>query len=67
MSRAEAIDLAARFNFPLCEDFFTLPSSTVCQILAAADERHYRKPKNANGSRGRYFYAYLNRALDREQ
>ena len=30
-------------------------------VLDAANSRGYRKPKNANGSRGRYFAAYLSR------
>lgn len=63
MKRAEAIALAARHKIPLNQDFYTLPASTVERITAAADERKYRKPKNANGSRARYFYAYLVRSL----
>lgn len=63
MKRAEAIALAARHEIPLNKDFHTLPASTVDRITAAADERKYRKPKNANGSRARYFHAYLVRSL----
>ena len=42
-------------------DFHTLSSSQVTDLLLAADLFKYRKPKNANGSRGRYFHAYLQR------
>lgn len=42
-------------------DFHALPSSAVDSILAAADRARYRKPRNANGSRARYFYAHLHR------
>lgn len=42
-------------------DFYALPSSSVDVIVEAAKRVGYRKPKNANGSRGRYFYAYLER------
>ena len=42
-------------------NFFTLPRSTVESLLEHADARRYRKPKHANGSRGRYFHAYLMR------
>jgi hypothetical protein len=42
-------------------DFHTLRSSQVTDLLLAADLYKYRKPKNANGSRGRYFYSYLQR------
>ncbi len=40
-------------------DFFTLSASQVCDMLARVP--HYRKPRNANGSRGRYLFAYLQR------
>lgn len=42
-------------------DFDSLRSSTVESLLAWADHYHYRKPKNANGSRGRYFHDMLQR------
>lgn len=57
--------LAKQFRFPLHQDFCTLSSSTVRAVLEAADFVKYRRPKNANGSRGRYFYAYLNRVANR--
>jgi len=41
------------------EDFHALSSSTVDKIIAAADAARYRKPKDANGSRARYFHAML--------
>ena len=63
MKRAEAIELATRHEIPLNVDFHTLPASTVDRITEAANERKYRKPPNANGSRARYFYAYLQRSL----
>lgn len=47
-------------------DFFVLSSSQVSELLEYADLWRYRKPKNANGSRGRYFYAYLLRLTRRE-
>lgn len=42
-------------------DFHALPSSAVDSIIAAADRARYRKPRNANGSRARYFHAHLQR------
>lgn len=42
-------------------DFDTLPSSAVEALLRHADKYKYRKPKNANGSRGRYWHAYVDR------
>lgn len=46
-------------------DFFTLPASTVAALLDFADTHRYRKPRNANGSRGRYWHAYLSRRAAR--
>lgn len=65
LTPTHAAALAAQFDFPLDRDFFTLPVLTVVRVLEAADFVKYRKPKNANGSRGRYFYAYLQRAAAR--
>lgn len=42
-------------------DFHTLRSSQVERLLDEANKAKYRKPKNANGSRARYFCAYLQR------
>jgi hypothetical protein len=42
-------------------DFHALPAATVDALLEHADSLKYRKPKHANGSRGRYFHAYLTR------
>lgn len=47
-------------------DYDTLRSSVVNDLLEWADKIGYRKPKNANGSRGRYFHAYLTRIIARE-
>jgi hypothetical protein len=56
-SRAKAILNRCNAN----GNFFTLSSSVVDDLLAEADHVKYRKPQNANGSRGRYFHAYLSR------
>lgn len=62
MNQNKASTLAAAHSIPLGRDFHTLGNDIVCRIIEAADEWKYRKPKNANGSRARYFYAYLCRA-----
>ncbi len=46
-------------------DFYTLSASQVCTVLEYADAAKYRKPRNANGSRGRYFYERMRRAARR--
>ena len=42
-------------------DFHTLSSNQVDMLLRAADQARYRKPKNANGSRARYFHDLMQR------
>lgn len=61
----DAHNLAASHGFNLGKNFFAMDSETVERIIEAADVWRYRKPKNANGSRARYFYAYLNRLAGR--
>jgi hypothetical protein len=39
-------------------DFHALSTAKVEALRVQADARGYRKPKNANGSRLRYFHAY---------
>jgi hypothetical protein len=47
-------------------DFHSLRSEQVEALIAWADEFKYRKPRNANGSRARYFHAYLVRTIEAE-
>jgi hypothetical protein len=61
LSRIAARDLAEKQGINFKKDFFTLRSSEVETLLAIAKLNGYRKPANANGSKGRYFYAYLQR------
>lgn len=35
-------------------------------LLVEADAHKYRAPRNANGSRGRYWHEYLQRAAAKE-
>lgn len=60
-ARANARAVLAAANCRVGQDFHTLSSSQVDVILCEADRVRYQKPKNANGSRGRYFYAKLTR------
>lgn len=48
-------------------DFHTLRQAQVEALLAEADKLAYRQPRNANGSRARYFHAYLVRTAQREK
>lgn len=59
---SEALVILNRLNANA--DFHTLSSSVVDELLKEADKIGYRKPKNANGSRGRYFHAYLVKCMN---
>ena len=65
LDRDAAESLADQFRFDLNRDFHALPSDQVEGVIAAADQWRYRAPRNANGSRARYFHAYLQRAIAR--
>lgn len=58
-ANARAVLLAA--NCSVTQDFHTLTNAQVDVILCEADRVRYQKPKKANGSRGRYFFARLQR------
>lgn len=62
----EGYRLDARMVLKAChikvgQDFHTLASWQVDALLEHADRDRYRKPKNANGSRGRYYHDMLQR------
>lgn len=59
--RQNARAVLASANISLGQDFYTLSASQVERILEEADRVKYRKPKDANGSRGRYFHTLLQR------
>lgn len=61
MPKRDYSSYVAAYRIPLGQEFCTLRSDVVCRIVDAAKAAGYRKPKNANGSTGRYFYALLNR------
>ncbi len=63
---APAIALNARetlrmLRIPLGADFHTLSRDHVDGLLAEADRVRYQRPRNANGSRARYFHDRLQR------
>lgn len=65
LTRTDAHDHLARAHVPVGSDFHKLSTTQVDDLLREADRVKYRKPKNANGSRARYFHAYLERAASR--
>jgi hypothetical protein len=63
--RTDARETLRMINAAIGQDFYTLRNEQVELLLAEADRVKYRKPKNANGSRGRYFYQLLQRRAQR--
>lgn len=47
------------------QDFFTLSFFQVSALVEMARLQRYYKPKNANGSRARYYFAALQRDYNR--
>ena len=65
MGMYEARAIFAAIDCELNEDFHRLNSNQVSRLLMEADQRKYRKPRNANGSRARMFFAYVQRRAHR--
>jgi len=59
--RVNARAVLASAEVALGQCFFTLYAWQVDALLVEADRVKYRKPRNANGSRGRYFHDRLQR------
>jgi hypothetical protein len=59
----DAMDILDACAIPRGVDFFTLRNAQVLDLLNYADMRGYRAPRHANGSRARYFHAYLERQI----
>ncbi len=57
----KAYNILNQCRVELDEDFHGLNSHQVEALLNAADQHNYRKPRRANGSRARYWCAYLQR------
>lgn len=64
--RVNARETLRMLRIDPARDFFTLDSTQVESLVAEADRVRYRKPKNANGSRARYFHALLQRRANRK-
>jgi hypothetical protein len=62
----EARNIMAAIGCELNADYHTLNSNQVDRVLAEAKLYGYRKPKNANGSKARYFFAFVQRTAHRK-
>ena len=59
--RADACAILNRLSIRRGENVHVLPTSKLVDLADEARRAGYRKPKNANASRGVYFHAYLQR------
>lgn len=66
MNREQAAQILRDAGISPDLNFFQMRSWQVAALLVEADLIKYRKPKNANGSRGRYFHAHVMRAYNRK-
>ena len=61
-TKAQIKKMAVTAGINFNEDFHALKSGQVGFLTDLAAMVKYREPKNANGSRTRYFFYYLKRA-----
>lgn len=58
-----AARLAIEAGIPFDMDFHALSTRHVDSLVTIARTVGYRRPRHANGSTARYFYAYLNKGV----
>lgn len=59
--RTNARAILSLCNIALGQDFHTLNHDQVECLILQANHTRYRRPRNANGSRARYFHDMLQR------
>ncbi|MDV2964545.1 hypothetical protein RZ532_01035 [Nitratireductor aquimarinus] len=65
LTYASARAICSTFGFNPFEDFHAMSSGSKEAVIRAADSVKYKAPKSRNGSRGRYFAAYVRRIIER--
>ena len=61
INRHEARTMLETCGVPIGAEYYALRSAQVDALIAMADKYRYCKPRNANGSRSRYFHEMLQR------
>lgn len=67
IDRERARRILALVPAPVGGNFYALRQEAIYSLLAEAKAAGYRTPRNANGSRARYFHEYLQRAAQRPE
>lgn len=62
LSPETAHNIMSRVGMTRETNFFSLRTDQVAVLLLAANEHGYRKPKYSNDSKGRQFFAYVQKA-----
>ena len=63
LNKAEAQNILDDCGIGHNVDFYALNNTQVIRLVEEAKRHSYFAPKNANGSRGRYFCEYLQRKV----
>lgn len=67
VSYTEVLQYLDANGIDIGQDFFTLSFFQVLALVEMAKIQHYYKPKNANGSRARYYFAALQRDYNKSR
>jgi len=59
ITKEDARNKLRRAGISMSANYYILRPDEVSRLVEVADEMGYRKPQNASGSRGRYFFSYL--------
>lgn len=65
MTTEQATNVLRYVGAETSTDFHTLSATAVDNLIAFANDFKYRRPRNANGSRARYFFAFVCRVARR--
>ena len=61
MTPEQAKAYVTDYHIPVNENFFSLTSRDIENVLKAAGVHKYKRPKNSQGSKARHFYKELMR------
>lgn len=67
VSYSEKAALLKACAIDINQDFYTLSAWQVDMLITMAISQRYYKPKNANGSRARYYFAALQRDYNKNR
>lgn len=67
MDSVKAHEILKRLEIKRGENVYKLPLSKLGELADEAKKHGYRKPKNANGSTGRYFHDHLQRSASKSR